>query len=450
MTSVITHSAGDMKPRVSIQLREWQRISPGQEGQGAALRTLSFGTDVSARSLASDLKRRGVVAVTEHRDGIHIEAGSFVGRLSVGPIDISIRPKIPWDRWITLIGYAFRVRDLLRTPALLMQRDDTALEDIVISALCDEVRSILRRGMHREYIRQRRRAPTLIGRVDFSRIAREGGIRSSSIPTRYTKRSHDFLLNRITVAGLRLAGTIAKDAGIRQRTLALAHQMEESVDSIPLSDNALKTARQQLNRMTNRYEGVLALVELLWSSRAITYEGDADQLDVAIPGFAIDMNRVWQRLLERVLTEWQNDISVHHEFPLRDVFTPNMEHPLRSGRIPLPRPDFAIMERGRPVAYLDAKYRDLWGQSFPRDMLYQLALYATAQGRGVTTVLYPSYADEAAEQRIDIRNPISGQLRGTIGLRPVGLALLERLIRTPYSARLARHRADLSTQLLAR
>lgn len=58
---------------------------------------------------------------------------------------------------------------------------------------------------------------------------------------------------------------------------------------------------------------------------------------------------------------------------------------------------------------LTAKYRDLWENSLPRDMLYQLAMYPMSQkGRRIGTILYPAADNAVGEARIEIRDPIRG------------------------------------------
>jgi hypothetical protein len=81
--------------------------------------------------------------------------------------------------------------------------------------------------------------------------------------------------------------------------------------------------------------------------------------------------------------------------------------------------------RGEAVALLDAKYRDLWERELPRNMLYQLSVYALSQPRGSTAaILYPSTASEAREAVTEIRDPVVGRSQGFVALRPVLLSRL--------------------------
>ena len=65
--------------------------------------------------------------------------------------------------------------------------------------------------------------------------------------------------------------------------------------------------------------------------------------------------------------------------------------------------------------------------SLPRDMLYQLAIYALSKNTGVprSTILYPTLAVEAVDQVVLLKDPILGQKRAEVALRPVNLLELE-------------------------
>jgi 5-methylcytosine-specific restriction enzyme subunit McrC len=109
-----------------------------------------------------------------------------------------------------------------------------------------------------------------------------------------------------------------------------------------------------------------------------------------------------------------------------------------------------VLAHGTVVEFLDAKYRDLWETSLPRDMLYQLAIYALSKNSGVprSTILYPTLALEAADQVVRVKDPLLGNKRAAIILRPVNLLGMERLVRPRQGALAARRRREFARTLV--
>ena len=88
-----------------------------------------------------------------------------------------------------------------------------------------------------------------------------------------------------------------------------------------------------------------------------------------------------------------------------------------------------VRRHGQIVALLDAKYRDLWERELPRDMLYQLSVYALSQPAGSTAaIVYPTLDEQAREAVIEIADPMRGEAKGFVALRPVVLTELGRIV----------------------
>jgi 5-methylcytosine-specific restriction enzyme subunit McrC len=119
----------------------------------------------------------------------------------------------------------------------------------------------------------------------------------------------------------------------------------------------------------------------------------------------------------------------------------------RNRRPPVPRPDFGVFHQGKPVAVLDAKYRDLWEGQLPREMLYQLAVYATTQELGAATILFPTTNGSATEARIAVYDPVFGRQVAQVNLRPVVLPHLEKLLMAKSGAGVLRARREYSLRL---
>jgi hypothetical protein len=108
-----------------------------------------------------------------------------------------------------------------------------------------------------------------------------------------------------------------------------------------------------------------------------------------------------------------------------------------------------LRQKGRVVAIADAKYRDLWERDLPRDMLYQLTVYALSHRECTTaTILSPTSSRLATESRISINDPISGRARAQVCLRPVDLPKLADLVSQQRSALNDRRRRDYCEYLL--
>jgi 5-methylcytosine-specific restriction enzyme subunit McrC len=143
------------------------------------------------------------------------------------------------------------------------------------------------------------------------------------------------------------------------------------------------------------------------------------------------MNRFFQTLLGRFMTQYLPDHHVAEQASIHGLFEYDAKQNPRRRRSPTPRPDYVIRTPDGRVLLLDAKYRDLWEQELPREMLYQLALYALSQKPvGRSTILYPTLAPKAADAVINVSEPSSGSRRAEVVLRPVDLNLLSELLGT--------------------
>lgn len=240
---------------------------------------------------------------------------------------------------------------------------------------------------------------------------------SATLPCVHHDRSADHLLTGVLVAGMTLARAVAEDPALKVAAARLEGALKLSAAPAPLNAAVFPVVERQLTRLVAAYRPAIKLIKLLFESHAPSLEGDHA---VQLSGFLFDMNRFFQALMARFLQESLTGYDVHEEHGLTEMLRYVPSANPRSRRAPRPRPDFAIARRGQLRALLDAKYRDLWHRELPRDMLYQLSVYALSQPRGATAaILYPTPSTDAREALIEIREPVGGSARAWVALRPV-------------------------------
>src|SRR5260370_14188740 len=93
-----------------VSLREWETARPDER---SLLVEQSLAEFPAGRRLAEELSKTGRIEVLELARGLELRASSFVGRVSLGEITVTIRPKITGGPLLNLFRYAYGLRDPL-------------------------------------------------------------------------------------------------------------------------------------------------------------------------------------------------------------------------------------------------------------------------------------------------------------------------------------------------
>jgi 5-methylcytosine-specific restriction enzyme subunit McrC len=408
---------------VVVELREWQTKTP-EKGNELYNRFLD---DEPAKQTAAKLTEKGILEITELKDGLKIAANSYVGKIKIGSIQINVHPKLYGTPLYRLLKYAYGLRDLELFSESLHYIDKFPFYDILIHQLCAECEELIARGLNRRYIRIADELNTPRGRIDIRRLTNRSGITSATLPCTFFKRMEDNLLNRVLLAGMRLGIKLTEDLQLKIKLNRLCALMEDTVATIDLNRDILHRVWRSLDRLSENYRAALEVINILYESQGIQVEDGL--MHMQLHGFFFDMNKFFQALLSKLLHEFLDGYDVRDEYTLHDMlaYTPGFNPQRR--KAPTPRPDFAVMKENRVILLLDAKYRDLWENPLPREMLYQLAIYAVSgKGNNTSKILYPTMNESAKVQKIDIKSPVTGAKYAQVILQPVLLLNLAELI----------------------
>ncbi|HEU4578250.1 MAG TPA: hypothetical protein VFS67_08350 [Polyangiaceae bacterium] len=405
---------------ISIQLGEWSEVGPARDERLRSYRI----TDPKARQQMDVLARAGVLELTALEAGLSVRSFSHVGRIELDGLAVTVRPKVAPKVLPTLLRYTYSLQNLAFFDSASFDAGAEGLQDLLIAQLEAEARELWQRGLLRRYVRRDEQLASPRGRIDVSRFARSALQNALNVPCTHHPRSSDSLLNQVVRGGLELASGLTGHCPLQRSLASTAALYADNTASRPIDDQVLAAASRCLDRLSSAYAPVLRLIQLIHESSHLALEG----CELRIKGFMFDMNRFFQSLVGKFLAEFLPQYHLASEQRIRHMMAYASGHNPHRRRSPAPRPDFVVTTADSSYL-LDAKYRDLWRTDLPREMLYQLAIYAMSQPPGSTAaILYPTDDRHATEAIVDIKDPMTGVLRARVALRPVVISTLAKLL----------------------
>lgn len=380
-----------MSDPATIRLHEWSTVGPDDPVQGRHLRSLRL-DDERDRMLVEELRARGQLYVEALRSGWRLRSRSSVGTITLGGTRVVILPKIPIEHLVRLLAAAFDLSALTLTDAECQQAVEVGgLADLLGLALLQSTERIARGGLIQNYEPRVEVLGSPRGRIDMNWAARNP--RRRRLRCAFDELTLDHALNQILAAGLRVASRLVVGRRLSMDLARAADRLLPNVTRRRLSLDEVMSTLVRLDRRSSHYRPVLSLIALLAQGCGL------DQLDgsgsTSLPGFMVDMNRVFERFLERhlqrhappgVVVERQGDLSPAFAY----------RHNPHGWREMRPRVDL-LFRRGNEVLCLgDAKYRD-HGQQPPRSKeVYQLVVYGLSRAMTMprrVLLFYPAKPD---------------------------------------------------------
>jgi len=293
-----------------------------------------------------------------------------VGVLRVGDITLWLRPKVPIERVLFLLGYTSRPgwRDDLVT----MERAPELLPALA-AAFAVQARHATEQGLVQGYAEMHDTLPVLRGRLnEHEQLRRRFGI-AVPLAVRFDEYTVDITENRLLRGAVELLLTLP---GVANSTRArLRHLRRTLVDVTPTARGARLPAWTP-SRLNARYHVALWLAEVLLGRNALDQRAGR----VAVNGFVVDMWRVFEDFLTEALREALHRLGGH-------CASQDLQYLDEASAVAM-RPDLVWYRSGQPVAVIDAKYKAERPQGFPEADLYQMFAYCTAMGLTVGHLVY--------------------------------------------------------------
>lgn len=319
----------------------------------------------------TELKLEGKRALTIEAapDGLYtLRAGSIVGALEIEGLSLHIRPKLCIRRLFYLALYAAGEVKPQEGLFSFAQANPT-LADLMALHLGRAAADAFARGLWHDYRVREEALHTVRGRIMVAEQIRRRFDMPLPVEVRYDEYTEDVLANRLIKAAARLLRGMRLTASEAREGLRHIDATLENVTPVRYPPHDVPEVK--FTRLNDHYKDAVAIARLIllhWF-----HEAARDENGVRVPGFLMDMNKVFEQFVTRKLREV---MGVSEQTLRSDDGRPSCTLTTK-GRFGL-KPDFSWWENGVCTFVGDAKYKRIDDRAAPNADIYQALAYATA------------------------------------------------------------------------
>jgi 5-methylcytosine-specific restriction enzyme subunit McrC len=402
-------------PNKTVRLNEWQTVTE------PSLRL----TDVDrklANQLAGEGGRERCLIIDELREGLRIEARSWVGVVRFTAFDIRVEPKLAGDsmKLAEMVEYATGLDALKRFPReRSLPTEESDLFDLIALLLAEACSALVKGGLQSDYVRHEDVLPVLRGRLLADRQVMKHFGRVDHLECRYEEYETDIPENQLLAAALELCVQRVKNDLVRRQMRHLFVAFKQVCDPSTLNVDLLRETLSY-TRLNERYRKAHALAWLVLDGLGIS--------DLLHPGttesfvFLINMNLLFEQFLWRALNTLcsRRSLRIRYQLRNRSILWNSLRNRPYSSIIPdFLMDDPSVSSEMKHCLPIDAKYKLYDELKIGNEDIYQCFLYAFAYAQPQSArlpeaiLLYPGIKEVPTEQLLEIRS-MNGNTLGKV------------------------------------
>lgn len=312
-----------------------------------------------------------------------VAAGAKVGVARVGELQVSIRPKIPIDRLVFLMGYATKPTFWRNHSVLLDVESD--VPEALGHAFARLASKATAQGLLQGYKTVDDSLAVVRGRIRVrDQISRRYGV-GLPLEVTYDDFTTDIAENQILLAA---ATRLLRMPGISKAVRQSLQHLRLQMTGVSVLERGTILPSWLPSRLNARYQAPLHLAELILAGDSFEQRVG----DLHVSGFVFDMWKIYEDFvsiaLREALAPYGGAASLQHRMHLDEARNVEM------------RPDFLWTGRDGHRIVVDAKYKAEKPAGFPQADLYQLLAYCTVLGLADGHLVYAKGNEPAVAHSI--------------------------------------------------